>query len=347
MHKIKGLPLNIGKIKQTNEKTSMSFHSKFLICFLLAGLVTPSLAWDATGHRLSAAFALNFMSDESRVTLADILRQHPRYQQDFLDAMPTVIQSGSEISQLEWLLGQAAFWPDIARGLADGEREKYNHPNWHYIDGAWIRGALTAQGNVYLDIDARATIAGMPGSSIRNENQVNNVILALDFNTAILSNGSSSAAEKAIALCWVLHLGADIHQPLHAGALYSADLFPDGDRGGNGIRTDDGTLHSRWDAALAGQSISENVRAVLNERILWDTENINWEQWLAESREILLDQVYTADMVSQIQTAGRQNQSRPQFNLSPAYIEQMQSIARQRLGLSGIRLANWFDRNLN
>ena len=87
------------------------------------------------------------------------------------------------------------------------------------------------------------------------------------------------------------------------------------------------------------------MRAILAERILWDTENLNWEQWLAESRELLLSQVYSADMRSQIQSAERQNQSLPQFDLNPAYIEQMQSISRQRLGLSGIRLANWFNRN--
>jgi hypothetical protein len=285
------------------------------------------------------------MSDESRAAVAQILPKHPRFQQDFLEAMPAAIQSGNEFEQLDWLLAQAAFWPDIARGLPDDEREKYNRPNWHYIDGAWLRGAVTMQGNVYVGIDSRATITGIPANSIRSESQVNNVILALDFNTAILTDGDSTLAEKAVALCWVLHLGADIHQPLHAGALFSAALLPNGDRGGNGISTDGGTLHYRWDAALGDTDIRENVRAILAERILWDTENLNWEQWLAESRELLLSQVYSADMRSQIQSAERQNQSLPQFDLNPAYIEQMQSISRQRLGLSGIRLANWFNRN--
>ena len=82
---------------------------------------------------------------------------------------------------------------------------------------------------------------------------VSNVVIGIDYNAAVLSNASAPAPARAIALCWVLHLVGDIHQPLHTGSLYTASLFETGDRGGNAIRIDDSNLHSCWERLrLAG-----------------------------------------------------------------------------------------------
>ena len=43
---------------------------------------------------------------------------------------------------------------------------------------------------------------------------------------------SNSPDVKAMAYCWLFHLVGDIHQPLHCTALFSAEHFPKGDRGG-------------------------------------------------------------------------------------------------------------------
>ena len=53
---------------------------------------------------------------------------------------------------------------------------------------------------------------------------------ALTFNVGELKNPQKSAAEKAIAICWVEHIIGDLHQPLHAASLYSPE-FPKGDQG--------------------------------------------------------------------------------------------------------------------
>src|SRR5262249_51635581 len=80
-----------------------------------------------------------------------------------------------------------------------------------------------------------------------------NVLQAIDFNSQKFHDGSPE--EKAVALCWLLHLIADIHQPLHASAAFSRHTFePDviyhGDQGGNSIRiADHRDLHALWDAA--------------------------------------------------------------------------------------------------
>ena len=117
-----------------------------LTCLALLSM-QGALAWDSVGHRVSAAIASNYLSDNSKTELLKILQQHPRYQQDFLGQMPASIASSSEEVRFAWLLGQAAFWPDITRGLPDTERERYNRANWHYIDGAWLRDRAQVQGN--------------------------------------------------------------------------------------------------------------------------------------------------------------------------------------------------------
>jgi hypothetical protein len=73
------------------------------------------------------------------------------------------------------------------------------------------------------------------------------VVGALDKQIALLGKADATDAERLTALKYVVHLVADVHQPLHAG-------FFD-DRGGNSFQLqafDRGTnLHSLWDTGMA------------------------------------------------------------------------------------------------
>ena len=308
--------------------------------------------WDAVGHRLSSSIALEYLSDAGKAKLLAILRQHPRFQQDFIEPMPEFIETADAAKRLDWLLGQAAYWPDRVRSLPARERDKYNRPSWHYIDGAWLRDTAQAQGNVYVGIEQFSPVAGDPASSIRNEAQVDNIMTALDFNSGILANEAATAASRAVALCWVLHLVADIHQPLHTGSLYSAKLFPRGDRGGNGITTDEGNLHARWDRALASEGLEFHRIAMVDAISQAKTPvisgpNSDWSQWLKESRELLLSVVYTTAMQREIVAAETANRNMAGIPLDPAYVAQMQGKATQRIQLAGLRLAIWFENALH
>ena len=226
----------------------------FLFPLLLAAMTAfgpPALAWDSVGHRVSAAVAVEYFEPGVRERLVAILREHPRFSADFMGQVPDFIDTGNELEFDTWLLGQAAFWPDIARGLPRGERSRYHRGNWHYIDGAWVRGVASAQGNVYVGIDPFPDVAGPAGETIRSEADVDNVVLGLDYNARLLFDPATDAGQRAVALCWVLHLVGDIHQPLHTGSLFSARSFDSGDAGGNGIDTSEGNLHAVWDRALA------------------------------------------------------------------------------------------------
>ncbi len=91
-----------------------------------------------------------------------------------------------------------------------------------------------------------------------------NVLDAIEINLNIFKDHTTSMSEKAVALCWLIHLVGDIHQPLHTVSLFS-EQFPKGDRGGNSFWIKPkGTvkLHAYWDG-LMGRSTS--IQSVLNE----------------------------------------------------------------------------------
>ena len=321
-----------------------------LTCLALMSM-QDAFAWDSVGHRVSAAIASNYLNDNSKTELLKILQQHPRYRQDFLEQMPASIASSSEKVRFVWLLGQAAFWPDITRGLPEAVRNRYNRANWHYIDGAWLRGQAQTQGNTYIGVTPLEDITDTNAQDIRNEENVDNVMTALDYNAALLADSQASLPQRAIALCWVLHLVGDIHQPLHTGSLYSSDRFSTGDRGGNGIKTDGRNLHARWDRALSSEGVNPNIEAILRQHSttlerMSRQDDEDWSLWMQESRALLLNTIYTEEMKSAIARSDDSLDKLRKFNLSDDYVESMKYHARLRLALAGRRLAFWFETNL-
>lgn len=306
---------------------------------LLITLSATAHAWDATGHRLSAYVAWASLSFERRAELLTLLESHPRYQEDFVDEMPLTVMVGSEEEKQRWLLGQAAVWPDLARNFDEEDRIRYNRPTWHYIDGAWVRGE-GQQGNVYVGVDPQPTISGAAAGSITDERDVDNVVLALDYNTALLDDASQPQAARAIALCWVLHLTGDIHQPLHSGALVSTTLFPKGDRGGNGIPTRGGNLHSDWDGALRNQPFEDTLRrmVVTAQQAELRSLNLNFATWLQESRRLLLDFVYPDEVKATVLRSERLQTRMEGIVIDSDYLSRMQAISEDRVTLAAMRL---------
>jgi len=319
-----------------------------LLLLLSLSISVPALAWDSTGHRLSAAVMLEYVDEETRDQLIAILSEHPRFREDFLAEIPRFVDRQNEDAMAEWLLGQAAYWPDIARGLPDTERRRYNRPGWHYENGARMRGATEIQGNVYVDLAEFPDIAGANGDTITSEAMVGNVTTAIDYNVRLLLDNQTPPAQRAVALCWVLHLIGDIHQPLHAGALFSPITFSDGDRGGNGISIGESNLHSRWDRALASGGVVAEKQIILSgmtaaESTAQNLDELDWTIWLNESRNLLQPTVYADFIIDEIRAADSEERSMRALSLPADYVEQMQQVSRQRLGLAGRRLGLLFQ----
>jgi hypothetical protein len=313
-----------------------------LLCLLSS---TGVYAWDAAAHRLSATIAYEYLLPSPREALISILQQHPRYAEDFEAQMPPGVRNSSSSAQARWLLGQAAVWPDMARNLPAREQQRFNRPDWHWIDGRWLpdNSEVFSQGNVYIAMTPLPSMVNTArGTTLRPE-QVNNMMLALDDSLAKLHDEAALMSERAVALCWVMHLVGDIHQPLHAGSLLSPRVFPEGDRGGNAINTDNGNLHARWDQALRQQPGNDTLQRLLNQAAqLADSPrvlNTSSLHWLQESREILHNLVYTDEMKQAVLRSERTGAALPRFTLDQAYQQQMRQSAEQRLLLAGLRLA--------
>lgn len=304
------------------------------------GVTSVAHAWDATGHRLSAYVAWAMLPVETRNAMVELIKSHPRYQKDFAGVMPAAVMLADKEEQARWLIGQAAVWPDITRGFDGEDAAHYNHPTWHYIDGAWVRD-IGIQGNVYAGTETLPTIHDGSDGHITEQQEATNIVLALEYNLGVLNNRLSTSPQKAVALCWVLHLVGDIHQPLHSGSLISNTLFATGDRGGNGIPTPGGTLHSTWDEALRSMPFDDVLQRMTLTALQTDMTLVNVvpTAWLDESRRLLQEFVYTDDMKAAVLRSERLDTSMPSITLDDEYTRLMLDTAEERVTQAGIRLS--------
>jgi len=175
---------------------------------------------------------------------------------------------------------------------------------------------------------------------VTDERDVDNVVLALEYNLAVLEDASASAAQRAVALCWVLHLGGDIHQPLHSGALISNTLFPNGDRGGNAIPTRNGSLHSEWDEALRNQAFEDTLRRMVVTAQQADLRSLSLDPsvWLQESRRLLHDFVYPDEIKAAVLRSERLGRRMEGIVIDADYSSRMQAISEDRVTLASMRM---------
>jgi hypothetical protein len=90
----------------------------------------------------------------------------------------------------------------------------HNKSRWHYINFIFI-----APGE-----EDRVQRPDAPPERWIPGAEPDNILQALECCRVQLEGEGVSDADKAIALCWYLHLVGDVHQPLHTVALVVA--FP-------------------------------------------------------------------------------------------------------------------------
>jgi hypothetical protein len=151
-----------------------------------------------------------------------------------------------------------------------------------------------------------------------------------------LGDASLSAAERAIALKFVVHLIGDIHQPFHA--------YGD-DRGGNNIRvtflgsalcgTYACNLHGVWDdSIIEDQGLNETK---YTERLLQEIKSNNWERlaggepttWANISHHYALEAVAPNGAL-----------------ITHAYVAEEAKVVDAQLALAGLRMARALNRIL-
>jgi hypothetical protein len=150
----------------------------------------------------------------------------------------------------------------------------------------------------------------------------------------------TTPAERAVALSWLLHLLADLHQPLHVTTLYAADVFPDGDRGGNDIAIAGGSnLHAMWDGALGSDRRWGRINSLARQyqRAPQRGSAVNLRDWAEESRRTAAQFVYSQLVRDAVFAAPTEGAVR--VKLDPDYRDTMGRIAQVQIGLAGARTA--------
>lgn len=295
----------------------------------------PIKAWDDTGHKLTGYIAWQQMSADVREKVIKILLSAP---EDSHLSVFYLQGSRSEAAKNLELFMIATTWADIVRDRNFKVRyDKYHHSNWHYADTFW-----TVENGKIKILENPNTEGGKAVEKL------------YEFEK-ILKDANASNADKAIALAWILHLGGDIHQPLHTSARVT-ELEPKGDQGGNLFslspkdtpRNQQVNLHWFWDS-IVGRNIerkndacdSDYLTPIAMEMMknypvsrFKTTLNLdNFDFWQQESFRIASNELFPTSLI--------------RFEMpSENYKKNAYRTAQQQIALAGYRLGGLLNQIL-
>ncbi|MCB5424922.1 S1/P1 nuclease [Altererythrobacter sp. CC-YST694] len=215
-------------------------------------------------------------------------------------------------------LADASTWPDDERSNPDPFWQTEASP-WHYVTLPEGKHA--------------AELAHPPEGDAAT---------ALDRFAAVLRDRKASREDRQRALRFIVHIVADLHQPLHAGN--------DRDRGGNWFNVlwfdEPQNLHWVWDEGLIlKRQLSYSEYAERLERQMTPEQVTGWWNsdpavWIDESTA-LRDRIYPATG-GELGVGTRESP----VSLSWQYAWQWTPAMEQRLEQSGVRLAAYLDKVL-
>lgn len=280
-------------------------------------LTTPvAQAWNAAGHRLVAAIAWQEMSPAARRQAFLLLQQHPDYrkwtprsQQDWANAdYHAFIECSTWADEIRH---DRRFHDDDERPTPalPGFPDMGQHGNWHFLN---------------LDVSASGRDDGKG---------------ALERQLELLQRqvGDRRYPFRPYALPWLIHLLADLHQPLHVGSR--------NDAGGNAVtvfdprrRPPETSLHSWWDqlggpSSLRGTALEKEATRL---RRAWSAASPTGSirSWRDESFRLARDLAYPP---------GR-NEPLP---IDEHWRQQAEAASDRRLTEAGVRLGDVLNRLLS
>jgi hypothetical protein len=311
---------------------------RLLLVVALVSICSPALAWNAVGHKIIGSIAFRQLSPDQQTKIVDILKHHPRWQEDFQSKMPDDL---TDDEKNEWIFQQASVWPDLARSFQGEARKEFTRGSWHYID---LPMFLTPEDQTALEGTLKENISLDPPNT---EQENMDVVQTIRLARRLLADKSTPDDKKAVMLCWIMHDVGDIHQPLHTTALYSRNLFPSGDKGGNMIKTDQRqNLHAVWDQFL-GQRAS--FRTIQNRaiKIVNDPElgkigadaatKLDEKTWLDESHEYAESTAYDSEVTGFLRGYVDEKEA-PPIHLTERYLKEGGNLAERRVVEAGYRL---------
>ena len=213
-------------------------------------------------------------------------------------------------------LDEAANWPDEMRSNPSPFWQKTASP-WHYV---------TLNGILYDH-------APPEGDALE----------ALARFRATLQDPNASLADKQLALRFIVHLVADLHQPLHVGKCC--------DKGANDVKVKwfgrDMNLHAVWDSAIVDEEqLSFTEMAAKLQRHTSPQDVIAWwdinpRDWISESAQIR-ETVYPPPAKRDPKKKLRKGE-KPVPELSYSYVYKFTPVMERRLSQAGVRLAAYLN----
>ncbi len=260
-----------------------------VLLVLSASFSAGANAWGNQAHRVIGMLAEARLTPAARAAIAQILAG-----EDFVDA--TVWADAMRDSP-----DNAEFWTRYAS-------------NWHYVNidkgGTYASSPRNSRGDAYAAVQAFAAILldePVPQGPIRE---------GLEFYFGPID--AKPAALKRFALKFLLHVVADLQQPLHSGYA--------NDRGGNEITLtwlgEPANLHAIWDTLLLdtqnrstadiarrlgeriGRTPSSDVRVMeMADPLTWMTEcqRLVERMYAKQPREVVAGDAYIAEFVPTVE----------------------------------------------
>lgn len=276
----------------------------------MSALTFPAaaFAWGYEGHEVVAAIARGYLTPQVRARVDQMLA-----------ADPDTLTAHDMLDEATW---------------ADSYRNSHKETgSWHFVD-------------IELDHpDMEAACFGFPASGpVASRGPARDCIVdkLAEFSQE-LADPATPAAERLLALKFVLHFAGDIHQPLHDS--------DNQDKGGNCVLLNLGgprqvNLHSYWDTVVV-RDLGENpetLAATLAGRIT-PQERAAWEKgdsksWAQEGFDIAKAKIYTAGS-----KPGCFPDSSP-VSLPAGYEEMAREVVTIQLQKAGVRLAAILNRSL-
>lgn len=314
-----------------------AFHLA-IVFLLLCGSKSPGFS--PGGHRVIAEIAWRQLDETTRSACVSLIKQHPRFEQDFLGWMPDSVRSGTEQLRDHWIFLEAACWADYPSRYEDEQLKwQYRRGPWHYVNFPTYLNESDAD-RIDLSTVNQSTHFGGP---FRDQYRLN-VIQALKANLAGLQDDNRTSEQRALHLCWVMHLVGDAHQPLHATALFTPEIFPRGCRGGNEIDVDDSNLHALWDGFLGRDTTVGEIQGRADKYLqqLAELGPLAARQrdpaaWLREGHEIAKTVVYDRNVRAAVRATSAGERVR--VDLPVEYLQNAGRICQQRAVQAGFRLA--------
>jgi len=155
-----------------------------------------------------------------------------------------------------------------------------------------------------------------------------NALFAIEYAKQVLKSNKSTGLQKAFAMRVLIHIVADIHQPLHTINVYSV-RYPYGDRGGNLVRIKKQriarNLHSFWDkgGGWLMESVEEDDQKIKS--LPYRPCSGNEKDWVQQSHQLAVKNAYHYPY------------AKKQWD---TYVTESQSITKKQIQSAACHLAN-------